>query len=160
MRLSLALSSHLFIFNHVSFLSVSLNNSTCHLKPGNTQKRIIGVGVIPGFPDSFNTISSIDFQGLSTLFSTSFLAGQGTQHINYSIYWNNCAPQGHLRSTLLFHPPSLPHLTSETARPQGILGVGLGLGETSPQSKEVLMSGLSVSLSASPQSWLGAGLAY
>lgn len=42
---------------------MSLNNATCHLKPGHTQRRITRVGVMPGFPDSFHTASSIDIQG-------------------------------------------------------------------------------------------------
>lgn len=108
---ALALSSR-FISSHVSFPSVSLNNATCPLKPGNTQKRTTRVGVIPGFPDSlflpliFNIV-------LHTI-----LAGQGTQQINDFIYCPPpCPPQGHLRISLLFYSPSLPHLTSQTARP-------------------------------------------
>lgn len=64
-RLSLSLFSSPY-FQSCDLLSASLNNATCHLKPGNTQRVLESY---LGFQTPFILFFSLDYQGPSTLFS-------------------------------------------------------------------------------------------
>lgn len=84
---------------------MSLNNATCHLKPGNTQGGQLELGVLLGFPHSLYTVSSIEFQGPSTLSSKP--SQQDGRPSHHSIYWSpGCSPQGHLKITQRFPLPA------------------------------------------------------
>lgn len=116
--------------------------------------------IVPGSPDSPYGLSLTDFQGPQP-------CSLDHQQMNYFSYWvPPCLPWGRLTITQLPRPPqstSQPYPTSQTAGPARILGQ-----RKAPRAQILRgrpLSGLCwchlkcCALSASPQSWLGAGLA-